>query len=378
MSSPRVKAAPSDVLRLVVAMSVLLVTVVIGALFDDAIAGFVADLLRGLDALPSWLTTAMVVAGQVLAVVILGGGLVVTVARRRWFLLGTVAAAMATAALLTWLIHPLLDATEAQIAAIEEWVPVSPDALGTAVGLAMVAAIVTTVSPWVSRNVRRAGWALVVVATITRFVGAPVSFDTLVGVLSGWVAGSAAIVLFGAPSRRPEREAIVAGLSAVGVDLERLDAANVDARGSTPYFGATTDGTSLFVKALGDDERSADLLFRMYRRIQPRDLGDEKSFSTLRRAVEHEALVALAARDMGVRTPRLVALATAEPNGLVLAYEGIEGRSLDRVPPEELGDDALCAVWEQLALMRRHRVAHRDLRLANVFLADDGTAWIID
>ncbi|HKY14373.1 MAG TPA: hypothetical protein VJM33_05575, partial [Microthrixaceae bacterium] len=47
-------------------------------------------------------------------------------------------------------------------------------------------------------------------------------------------------------------------------------------------------------------------------------------------------------------------------------------------PPEELGDDALCAVWEQLALMRRHRVAHRDLRLANVFLADDGTAWIID
>ena len=28
--------------------------------------------------------------------------------------------------------------------------------------------------------------------------------------------------------------------------------------------------------------------------------------------------------------------------------------------------------------MRRHRVAHRDLRLANVFLGDDGQSWIID
>ncbi len=53
------------------------------------------------------------------------------------------------------------------------------------------------------------------------------------------------------------------------------------------------DGTALFVKALGDDERSADVMFRVYRRLQPRDLGDEKAFSTLRRAVEHEALVAL-------------------------------------------------------------------------------------
>ena len=28
--------------------------------------------------------------------------------------------------------------------------------------------------------------------------------------------------------------------------------------------------------------------------------------------------------------------------------------------------------------MRRHRIAHRDLRLANVFLADDGVVWMID
>ena len=38
----------------------------------------------------------------------------------------------------------------------------------------------------------------------------------------------------------------------------------------------------------------------------------------------------------------------------------------------------LAATWEQVAVLRRHRIAHRDLRLANVFLADDGRPWIID
>ena len=88
--------------------------------------------------------------------------------------------------------------------------------------------------------------------------------------------------------------------------------------------------------------------------------------------------MALAARDLGMRTPRLVAFATAEPDGFVLAYEAIDGRSLDRVEPDEMTDDVLAGVWAQFALLRRHRIAHRDLRLANVFLAADGEAWIID
>jgi undecaprenyl-diphosphatase len=134
----------------------------------------------------------------------------------------------------------------------------------------------------------------------------------------------------------------------------------------------------MFVKALGEDERSADLMFRLYRRIQPRDLGDEKPFSTLRRAVEHEALVALAARDLGVRTPRLRAVATVEPNGYVLAYDRIEGRSLDRVDPVEVTDDVLAAVWRLLGQLRERRIAHRDLRLANIFLDDAREVWLID
>ena len=120
------------------------------------------------------------------------------------------------------------------------------------------------------------------------------------------------------------------------------------------------------------------MLFRLYRRANPRDFGDEKPFTTLRRSVEHEALVALAAHGLGLRTPRLRAFATAEPNGYVLAYDAIEGRSLDRLADEEVDDRVLAACWDLVGRLRRHRIAHRDLRLANIFLGADGEVWLID
>jgi undecaprenyl-diphosphatase len=219
---------------------------------------------------------------------------------------------------------------------------------------------------------------LVFILAAARFMLAPVAFDTAIALSTGWVGGGAAVVALGAPTRRPTVEQVSAGLASVGVPVAKLEVASVDARGSTPYFGETTDGHKLFVKALGNDERSADLLFRLYRRVLPRDLGDEKAFSTLRRAVEHEALVALAARDVGIRTPRLVAFATAEPDACVLAYEAIAGRSFDRLDEAEVTDAVLDQVWEQVVELRAHRIAHRDLRLANIFLGDDGRAWMID
>ena len=38
----------------------------------------------------------------------------------------------------------------------------------------------------------------------------------------------------------------------------------------------------------------------------------------------------------------------------------------------------LAAIWRLVGQLRRHRIAHRDLRLANIFLDDDGQVWLID
>jgi len=38
----------------------------------------------------------------------------------------------------------------------------------------------------------------------------------------------------------------------------------------------------------------------------------------------------------------------------------------------------LLSIWKGVKQMRRRRVAHRDLRLANVLLAPDDGPWLID
>jgi undecaprenyl-diphosphatase len=371
--------SPVDVLRLVVGAVVLVVVLVLEVLFGDRINEGVADLFDGLDSLPTWLIDVIIVTSRLLTVVLLVAGVVAAAVTRRWRVVLTTLVAVAAAAVLGGIADVLVGSGDTAIAPpTVDLGPLTGGGFPTVAGLAAIAAAGTTAEPWITRPWRRLVWALIVAASLARFVTAPTSLESIVALLVGWVVGSAALVVMGGPVRRPTDDAVAEALGAVGVPVAAIRKASVDARGSTPYFATTADGESLFVKALGVDERSADLLFRAYRRLMPRDLGDERSFSTLRRTVEHEALVALAARHMGVRTPEFRAFAHVEPDAFVLAYQGIDGSSLDGVDPAKFDDALLAAVWEQVGVLRRHRVAHRDLRLANVFRGADGEIWLID
>jgi undecaprenyl-diphosphatase len=378
-AGPSVTRSPSDVLRALVAFVLLLVYLILQWLFGDTLLTFASQVLSGLAAIPHWIVETIVVGTRLLAVIVIVGGFFVTLFRSRWRMLLTVGFAAGVSLALVAIFDTINETTPAPAVTFSHVFGQLDDGrFPTPVGLAVAAAVVTAAAPWLSRRWRRLGWLMVFGLIATRILGAPISFDTIRSALAGWLSGAAALVVLGGPSRRPTGEAVAAGLAAVGVPLARLEQASVDARGSTPYFATGADGSPLFVKALGADERSADLLFRIYRTLQPRNLGDERPFSSLRRAVEHEALVAWAATRFGVRTPAVVGFATVEPNGFVLAYQAIAGKSLDRVDDDQFTDEMLAAAWTQIDLLRHHRIAHRDLRLANVFLSDDGEIWMID
>ena len=367
--------SPADVLRLVVAGIVLVVLLVVQWLFGDPLVAFASELLAGAAAWPHWIVDTVVIGTRVVVVVVFTVGIVVTVARHGWRVTLTVALAAALAAVLVPLLGRLGPEPGAQVAGVTiDAGPLSASTAPTAVGIGVFAASLTAGAPWLNRRWRRLGWVAVVGLVLTRFMTSPLSFGSLQADVVGWLAGAAALVILGAPSRRPTAAAIERGLSTAGLPLAELGPASVDARGSTPYLGTGPDGSRYFVKALGADQRSADLLFRMYRALWRRELGDERPFSSLRRGVEHEAFLSLAARDLGVRTPRFRAMAAAEPNAFVLAYDQIEGHSFG----DALSDDVLRAAWDQVALLRAHRIAHRDLRLANLFLGADGHVWMID
>jgi glycosyltransferase 2 family protein len=380
ISDRPIQRSPADILRLVVAAAVLLILLLVERLFGDTLVAFASDLLRGLGAVPQWIMATILIGTRILGVVVLGGGLISILYRRRWRMLATIALAGLVAVVLFGVLHMVIESKRgADLVEVNaDLGPLSTEGYRSTVAVAAVAAMLTAAAPWLGRRARRAGWTLIGGLAVTAFVLAPVSFDAVLAWVVGWLCGALVLVVGGAPSRRPTVQAVIDGLDAVGLPVQRLEQAGVDARGSTPYFGVGADGTNLFVKALGTDERSADQLFRAYRGLRFRKFGDEKPFSSLRRSVEHEAFVSLTASALGVRTPALRAFAAAHPNGYVLAYEAIAGKSLDRLDPSEISDAVLAAIWALVGRLHDHRVAHRDLRLANVFLDDGGHAWLID
>jgi glycosyltransferase 2 family protein len=375
-----IQRSPADILRLVVAAVTLLIVLVVGRLFGDTLVAFASDLLRGLGAIPKWIMAVIVIGTRILGLIVLGGGLIWIVYRRQWRMLATLALAGLMAVVLFGLLNTLVETNRGSdlVEVNVDLGPLTTEGHVSTAGVAAIAAVLTAAAPWLGRRSRRAGWALIVGLAVTTFVQAPVSFASILAWVVGWLCGALVLVAGGAPSRRPTVQAVIDGLDAVGLPLQQLEQAAVDARGSTPYFGVGADGAKLFVKALGTDERGADQLFRAYRALRFRNFGDEKPFNSLRRSVEHEAFVALTASALGVRTPALRAFATADPNGYVLAYEAVEGKSLDRLDPSEISDAVLAAVWDLVGQLHDHRVAHRDLRLANIFLDDDGHVWLID
>jgi len=373
--------SPVDVLRLVVAAVAFLFCLALAVGAENTMVGVEADLLQLADRVPSALAAFLVGLVQVVALVAPLVVIAVALVLRR-FRLGLllvavpVAAAVLEGVLVSRLdrIHPqLLERALAQ----ESWI--GGATFPSSGWICGAAAAATVASPWLTHGMRRAAWWLVGVFAVIRMVtGHEVPLDVLAGIALGAAVGSAGLLVAGRPSLRPDGPQLVGALARSGFEVKSLERAGVDARGSTPYFATLDDGRRLFVKALGQDERDADLLFRAWRRLRLQNVGDELPYSTLRRAVEHEALVSLKASDAGVRTPHLVTVAAVGELAMVLAYEAVDGHSLDQVDPGELDDEVLQGVWRQVARLRRERIAHRDLRLANVFLDADGDAWLID
>jgi undecaprenyl-diphosphatase len=377
----RTVRSPTDALRFVTASIVGLTTTLIVLIFPDVFGGLGQDLSEIFDDAAGAITE---IIGLIVTVLVLAVPLIILVVftRERDFrrlvivLLAGLTAAAATWGTIAWISNLLADEA---LTPEHGTVIVAQTAYYPYV--AAIAAAITAATPWLPRRWQRASWAALSLLIIVRLaMGSNLPAELVLALSIGVAAGSGILFIAGSPNRHPSGEEIVATLKRSGVDVTRLNAAQVDARGSTPYFVETADGSRVFVKTLSTDERSADLLFRLYRQFRFKNIGDEPAFSSLRRAVEHEALLSYSATAAGVRTPPLVAVGLIgdKEYSMLLAYEAIEGRSLDSVGADELTDEILTEIWKQVEILRDHGIAHRDLRLANVFLDDRGVAWLID
>lgn len=225
---------------------------------------------------------------------------------------------------------------------------------------------------------RRWLYVLVALVGISRMVvGMHAPLDILGGFGIGLIAGSLINFLLGTPTRRFLPGEIVQALKQSGFIATGVVQAKVDARGSAPYFGKV-DNKPVFIKIVDSDNTIADWLFKFTRRIMYRRLEDELPFFNAKRQLEHEALMALLAKDSGIQTPSILGVCHISGASWALIQEGLDGKSLDKVDATTITDAELEQVWHLVEQLHSVRIAHRDLRTANILRDTNGKLWLID
>ncbi len=376
---------PGDFVRLVVAVALLALCSL--AARGGHVSASEADAFRLFNDLPRLFTALalpLLVIGSPVAIV---GAAVAALVQRRFRLAAELVAAGGAAYGIARLLQHVVERAgpSGHIAVfhhVAQLLVSDRVTLGTgfpSAAVAVAAALATAAGPHVRRSVGRTAWWLVLGVALARMYGGlDLPLDILAGAAVGWAVGAALNLTFATPTGHPSTAQVRDALAAAGIDVPNLVPAGMGGRSYARFLATTADGEELFVKVLGSEERSADLLMRLWRFVAFRGVQDELAFVSNKRRAEHEALLAITAAEAGVRVP-CVRLAARAPRGEVfLVEERVRGHTLDDVAAETIDDKLLERVWEQVGRLHAARIAHRDLRRHNVLVDEAGEPWLLD
>ena len=370
---------PGDVIRLIAGGLLLVVASAVAAVWSDELLGPGAPAVRWLGYDPAG--GVLVGLVQVMFVITTAGVVAAGLRYRRFRLLaGLAAGAVVAGAALTGILllaggqHPhAVAVTDAHGGWLASAAFPGPPFLAGAVAVTVAA------SPWLSRAWRRTAWiALGAVAAARLAAGTVLPMELVLAFATGVTAGAAVLVAFGVPDRRMGPGGIAAALRFAGLPVGSVEPAQAETKGSRPFVADTEDGQHLFIKVLGSDQRDADLLYRAYRFVRLRDVGDTRPAASLIQAVEHQALVALMAERAGVQVPRVDRVIRTPDGTVLLAMDRIDGRALEQTPAHQISGELLQRLWAEADRMHHAGIAHRSLRAANVMIDTEGRPWLTD
>ncbi|MCU0269812.1 MAG: flippase-like domain-containing protein [Acidimicrobiales bacterium] len=244
--------------------------------------------------------------------------------------------------------------------------------------LALVVALVTTASPYLSRSMRRVGWVTTVsVAGATVLLGVASPAATLAGFLIGWASAAVVHLALGSPAGLPTAEQVADSLVAMGIRATGLAIADTGDDGVVVLHGRDERDRTLRVRLFGHDAIEGQALAKAWRTVWYRDSGPDAWGSRLQQ-VEHEAYVTFMAAAAGVGTPEVVGAGLDDADDALLVQVLPDGRTLAVLDASEVSDALLAEVWAQVAMLHRARVAHGLLNTAHVLVGDDGRVTLVD
>jgi uncharacterized membrane protein YbhN (UPF0104 family)/tRNA A-37 threonylcarbamoyl transferase component Bud32 len=380
--SERRRLSAGDIIRLLGGLGFLAVGLVVGSFAKATIDGVESDVVDAIERLPNQFEQAVIATAQLFATFVPLLAVIVVVWLRRWWLLlrlwlASFLAGITSSLLLGAIGERSTSSLFADQAGDVDTPLVAAD-FPTSSYLASATAAVTVGVAFLPRRWKRAAWSWVVVLVVLRLLGpGQPPLDIWISTSLGIVIGSLVLLLLGSPNLEPQPTELLAGLRAAGLDPVAVSR-HARPSGQTTYATTERNGDELFVKLRTPDDRSWDLLARMYRAIRLRSSEVSRPFSTLKRRVEHEALAMRTARDRGANCPPLHVLGTTEGGAVFLVEDLLDARPLSTADANEIDDAVLRAVFEQIGRVHVTRTAHHRLTLDNILLDEAGTVWIVD
>jgi uncharacterized protein (TIRG00374 family) len=294
--------------------------------------------------------------------------LVSLIVGRQWKLLGAYAAAAAIAGL-------ALSITNAGIAA-PQWHFDLRDRLDTLPSqfvddprwIAMLAAVLTVSGPWLPARWRRWWWALLLAfVPIHLVISAIVPARSLFGLAVGWFIGALVVLVVGTPGLDVPLEGAVRAMARRGCQVYEMKVLRPSGAGPLILQAACEDKqTTLVMEMYGPHQRGGGVLLQLWRKFRLRDRETAPLHASMRRAVEHRALMAIAIGQLKVANISTVAVAALERSWTLYAHTPARGTPI--------GDCTAAIpvnrVWESLRELHDCQISHGDLRASEITVDD--------
>ena len=358
----RRRFSPGDILRVLVGLGFLVIGLLLATVAKETLSGVESDVVEAVSRLPDEIEHGVFATAQLLATLFPLAVLLLVIWRRNWRLLVSLFAASVLASVATQLIERWLGVREtvnvlAERAVVGSWL-IDPNFPSTSY-LAAAAGWVAAGTPWLPVRWRRAAWWWIALLVVLRIVGSgDPALDVVLAVALGVVLGTLVLLVAGSPNQEPDPAELLASLRAVGMDPSVVE--RIPGTGRASAFVVTErQGSVAQVKLRTPHDRSADLLERLYQAVRLRSSEISPPFSTLKRRVEHEALMLASSRAAGARTLSVLSVGTTPSGSAFIVMDQPQGVIASELDTAQLTSATVRDFWVQLGALHHARIAHR-------------------
>jgi uncharacterized protein (TIRG00374 family) len=234
--------------------------------------------------------------------------------------------------------------------------------------IAMLAAMLTVSGPWLPARWRHWWWALLLAfVPIHLAVSAVVPARSLLGLAVGWFVGALVILVVGTPALEVPLEGAVRAMDRRGCRISDLTVARLAGRGALLLSATCADGSVKEIELYSPNQRSGGAMRQLWRKLTMRGGETAPFHASMRRVVEHRALMAIAIGDLGLANTAPLAVTPLDRGWTLYAYTPARGTPLDEATESTL----VARVWGSLRTLHDQHISHGDLRARKITVDGD-------